>query len=126
MRCHVCGAEMRETKTDLPFKLTERSIVVVREVPAIQCSGCREYMLSDKVMEGLMNCFLPQTRTRIWKSFDLLRKAGLEMQENTPEKRRLIKSAVKQRNILWTYHVFMRMQDRSIPRSSILDSADTF
>lgn len=73
-----------------------------------------------------MNCFLPQTRTRIWKSFDLLRKAGLEMQENTPEKRRLIKSAVKQRNILWTYHVFMRMQDRSIPRSSILDSADTF
>lgn len=53
MRCHVCGAEMRETKTDLPFKLTERSIVVVREVPAIQCSGCREYMLSDKVMERI-------------------------------------------------------------------------
>ncbi|MGI6253330.1 MAG: DUF4258 domain-containing protein [Aminivibrio sp.] len=48
------------------------------------------------------------------------------MQENTPEKLQLIKSAVKQRNILWTYHVFMRMQDRSIPRSSILDSADTF
>ena len=53
MRCHVCGAVMGESTTDLPFKVTERSIVVVRDVPVIQCSGCREYLLSDSVMERL-------------------------------------------------------------------------
>ena len=53
MKCHVCGAVMQEMKTDLPFKINERSIIVVRDVPVIQCSGCREYMLSDEVMERL-------------------------------------------------------------------------
>ncbi len=38
----------------------------------------------------------------------------------------LIKNAVKQKKIFWTYHVFMRMRDRSISRQSIIGSTDTF
>ena len=39
---------------------------------------------------------------------------------------RRIQECVKRRDILWTYHVFMRMQGRCIPRSTILDSVDSY
>ena len=53
MNCHVCGANMRETITDLPFKTSETTIVIVRSLPVIQCENCREYLLADPVMERL-------------------------------------------------------------------------
>ncbi len=58
MICHVCGAEMNRITTDLPFKLRDNGIVVVRDLPVIQCSSCREYLLDDAVMEqveGILN-----------------------------------------------------------------------
>lgn len=51
MRCHQCGSTMREMTTDLPFKVTETTIVIVRDLPVRQCENCREYILSDPVME---------------------------------------------------------------------------
>jgi YgiT-type zinc finger domain-containing protein len=36
--------------TDLPFKLGDTSIVVVRGVPVLQCSACPEYLISDSDM----------------------------------------------------------------------------
>jgi hypothetical protein len=33
MKCHVCGSTMKSMITDLPFKLTEISIVVLKKVP---------------------------------------------------------------------------------------------
>jgi YgiT-type zinc finger domain-containing protein len=41
---------MPET-TSLPFKVGERSIVIVKDLPVLQCEGCREYVLADPVME---------------------------------------------------------------------------
>lgn len=37
-----------------------------------------------------------------------------------------IKSCIRNRNILWTYHVNMRLQERLLSRKFILDAVDTF
>lgn len=49
MMCGVCGGEMRQIITDLPFKVTERNIVILKQLPVIQCERCSEYLLDDAV-----------------------------------------------------------------------------
>lgn len=51
MRCHVCGGELKPVETDLPFKVGENSIVIIKGMPALQCVNCREYLIEDPVME---------------------------------------------------------------------------
>ena len=50
MKCHRCGAEMKYVTTDLPFKVRENSIVIIKDLPVWQCSNCSEYLLDDGVM----------------------------------------------------------------------------
>lgn len=50
MRCAICGAEMHRVTTDLPFKLAEHSIVIIKNLPVLQCSNCGEYKLDDTTM----------------------------------------------------------------------------
>jgi len=50
MRCTVCGAPMSPVVTDLPFKLTEERIVILKQLPILQCQTCREYLIEDPVM----------------------------------------------------------------------------
>jgi len=50
MRCHVCGSELIPVVTDLPFKVRETTIVILKELPVLQCTSCSEYMLEDPVM----------------------------------------------------------------------------
>ncbi len=50
MKCHVCGAKLNRHTTDLPLKLQEGSIVIIRAVPVLQCGNCPEYLLEDSVM----------------------------------------------------------------------------
>ena len=50
MRCTVCGAPMRSTTTDLPFKLSDERIVILKQLPVLQCEVCREYLIEDAVM----------------------------------------------------------------------------
>lgn len=51
--CHVCGSDMECTTTDLPFKIRSTTIVIVKNLPVLQCCGCREYLLDDAVMERI-------------------------------------------------------------------------
>ncbi len=51
MKCHVCGAGLRPVATDLPFKLSEHTIIIIKELPVLQCEGCREFLIEDAVME---------------------------------------------------------------------------
>lgn len=51
MRCHVCGAQMQPVTTDLPFKINNVTIVIMKDLPVIQCTGCSEYLLDDAVLE---------------------------------------------------------------------------
>jgi YgiT-type zinc finger domain-containing protein len=50
MKCTVCGGHMRPITTSLPFKLSEERIIILKEIPVLQCGSCREYLLEDPVM----------------------------------------------------------------------------
>jgi YgiT-type zinc finger domain-containing protein len=50
MKCRVCGSLLQTTKTDLPFKVHDRSIVILKELPVLQCRNCVEYLIDDPVM----------------------------------------------------------------------------
>ena len=41
---------MEERVTDLPFKLGESSIVILKALPVFQCPHCNEYVMTDTVM----------------------------------------------------------------------------
>jgi YgiT-type zinc finger domain-containing protein len=51
MNCHRCGGLLENIVTDLPFKLNQKSITIIRQVPVWQCPNCNEYLLEDVVME---------------------------------------------------------------------------
>ena len=53
MKCHVCGSKMNKTATSLPFKVRDKSIIIVKDLPVLQCQSCREYLLEDSVMNRL-------------------------------------------------------------------------
>ena len=42
---------MEPTTTDLPFKVTERTIVILKALPVAQCGRCSEYSIEDAVFE---------------------------------------------------------------------------
>ncbi|MBI3694031.1 MAG: YgiT-type zinc finger protein [Acidobacteria bacterium] len=50
MKCTVCGAEMRSTRSDLPFKTTEHTIVILKSLPILQCENCAQYLIEDAVL----------------------------------------------------------------------------
>jgi YgiT-type zinc finger domain-containing protein len=50
MKCTVCGGHMSPITTNLPFKLAEERIVILKQIPVLQCGSCREYLLEDGVM----------------------------------------------------------------------------
>lgn len=51
MKCHVCGSTMTEITTDLPFKVSNTAIVIVKQLPVVDCPNCHEYLLADPTME---------------------------------------------------------------------------
>ncbi len=51
MTCHVCGSQMTKQVTDLPFKISDTAIVIVKGLPVLQCESCREYLIEDSVMQ---------------------------------------------------------------------------
>jgi YgiT-type zinc finger domain-containing protein len=41
---------MEERVTDLPFKLGESSIAILKALPVFHCPHCNEYVMTDTVM----------------------------------------------------------------------------
>ena len=50
MRCRVCTGQMESRITDLPFKVGEFSIVILRSLPVLQCRQCGETELEQATM----------------------------------------------------------------------------
>ena len=50
MKCTACGAELKATSTDLPFKVGDTGIVIVKSLPVLQCGNCPEYLTEDAVL----------------------------------------------------------------------------
>ncbi len=49
MKCRVCGSTLRSSITDLPFKVSDRTIVILKDLPVGQCEACSEYTIEDAV-----------------------------------------------------------------------------
>ncbi len=49
MKCRVCGSTLRTSVTDLPFKVGNRTIVILKDLPVEQCEACSEYLIGDPV-----------------------------------------------------------------------------
>lgn len=50
MKCYNCGGKLEDVITDLPFKISNRSIVIIKNLPLLQCQNCNEYLIEDAVM----------------------------------------------------------------------------
>jgi YgiT-type zinc finger domain-containing protein len=50
MTCRVCAGAMESRVTDLPFKLRDTSIAIVKALPVLQCRQCGETELEDAAM----------------------------------------------------------------------------
>jgi YgiT-type zinc finger domain-containing protein len=50
MKCAVCSGELRRATTDLPFKVSDTSIVILKGLPVVQCTRCPEYLMEDEVL----------------------------------------------------------------------------
>jgi len=50
MKCALCGTEIRATMTDLPFKVSDTTIVILKGLPVVQCPRCPEYLIEDEVL----------------------------------------------------------------------------
>lgn len=50
MKCTVCGSSLHERNTDLPFKTGETTIVILKDLPVLQCENCTQYLLKDSVL----------------------------------------------------------------------------
>jgi len=51
MKCHICGGELEKIVTDLPFKVSQGSIIIIKRLPVLQCRNCSEYLIKDPVMQ---------------------------------------------------------------------------
>jgi len=51
MICHNCGGKQEGIVTNLPFKMRHDCIVIIKELPVLQCQNCNEYLIEDPVME---------------------------------------------------------------------------
>lgn len=50
MKCRLCGSTLQARTTDLPFKVGERTIVIIKNLPVLQCGNCAEYLIEDLVL----------------------------------------------------------------------------
>jgi YgiT-type zinc finger domain-containing protein len=51
MKCHICGGDLHNTQSDMPFKLDANRIVIFKGLPVIQCKQCGNYLIEDRVVE---------------------------------------------------------------------------
>jgi YgiT-type zinc finger domain-containing protein len=51
MKCHLCGSTLKALTTNLPFKISALTIVIVKDLPVLQCDNCGEYLIDDPVMK---------------------------------------------------------------------------
>ena len=76
MKCHVCGSRMQSIITDLPFKVNNTTIVIMKELPVIQCDSCSEYLLDDHVANQQIEMLDKQA------TLDLARSVGVPVPQH--------------------------------------------
>jgi len=51
MRCYNCGNMLENIFSDMPFKVSNESVVIIKRLPVLQCPNCEEYLIEDPVMQ---------------------------------------------------------------------------
>jgi len=51
MKCHVCGNSVTRVVSDLPFRVNRSVMIILRDLPLMECSECGAYALEAMVME---------------------------------------------------------------------------
>jgi len=46
----ICWCDMLAENSDMPFKVTQHKVVILKDLPVLQCHGCGEFLLDDQVM----------------------------------------------------------------------------
>ena len=49
-RCPLCGGEMRDSATTIPFFIGEK-VIVIKDVPAEVCADCGEAYMKSSVVD---------------------------------------------------------------------------
>lgn len=50
VRCRICGGLLESRVTDVPFKIGDSSIVILRSLPVLQCRQCGDTELEQATM----------------------------------------------------------------------------
>ena len=50
MKCRVCCGSLDPRVTDLPFKISDSSIVILKSLPVLQCNQCGDTELEHGTM----------------------------------------------------------------------------
>jgi YgiT-type zinc finger domain-containing protein len=50
MRCRICGGLLESRITDLPFRIGDSSIVILKSLPVLQCQQCSDTELEQATM----------------------------------------------------------------------------
>ena len=66
MRCRLCGGTLERRVTDLPFKVTDSSIVILKALPVLQCTQC-----SDTELEGATTARVEELLARVDRAVEL-------------------------------------------------------
>ena len=64
MKCHNCGGEFESVITDLPFKTGVHSIIIIKDLPVMQCGNCNEFMIEDLLM-GTVDRIIDMTEKNV-------------------------------------------------------------
>jgi YgiT-type zinc finger domain-containing protein len=51
MKCYLCGGITESQISDMPFELSPKTIVILKDLPVLQCNNCGEYAIEDPIME---------------------------------------------------------------------------
>ena len=51
MKCYVCGNKLVKAINYIPFKVSHRTIAIIKDLPVMECPNCKEYLIEDSVME---------------------------------------------------------------------------
>ena len=50
MKCHICGGKLERTVSSLPFRVSRKAIIVIKDLPIWECGNCSEFLIEDEVM----------------------------------------------------------------------------
>ena len=71
MKCRVCGSALRGSITNLPFKVSERTIVILKDLPVEQCESCSSTFWRTRCSQESRCCCQGSMRRQNLKSFRL-------------------------------------------------------